>query len=248
MLRRLLELFVNAEKIGFINALKIKFQKAQIVNHKSLKFPVYLRPDTSDTTIFRHIFIEEQYKINIDFTPNFIIDAGANIGLASVYFKNAYPNATIVAIEPETENFNNCLKNTEKYSNIHAKKCGLWYRNTFTKAIDKYNLGKWGIVIEECEDDGSDNITATITVNDIMKEFNVSRIDLFKIDIETAEKPLFATNYEKWLPITKVIVIELHDRLLEGCAKTFFEAINTSIKNYTYLQVGENTVIINNDI
>ena len=55
------------------------------------------------------------------FYPNFdkneivIIDAGANIGFASVFYKNKFPNSRIVALEPEKENFNWLKKNTLKY-------------------------------------------------------------------------------------------------------------------------------------
>jgi FkbM family methyltransferase len=34
-----------------------------------------------------------------------IIDAGANIGLATLWFKAQYPKATIISIEPDAENF-----------------------------------------------------------------------------------------------------------------------------------------------
>lgn len=248
MLKRILELLINMKKIGFSNALKVKFQKADMVRLNNIKHPIHLRPKTSDTTIFRHIFIEEQYKVHLNFTPSFIIDAGANIGLASVYFKNIYPAATIVAIEPEADNYAMFQKNLKNYTQIYSEKCGLWHRNAFTTVTDKYNMGKWGMVIEECEEDGSENVSATITVNDILKKYKVDRIDVFKIDIETAEKALFSENYETWLPKTKVVIIELHDRLMKGCAQSFFNAIHLSFKNYSYFQVGENTVIVNEDI
>jgi predicted O-methyltransferase YrrM len=34
-----------------------------------------------------------------------VVDAGANIGLASLWFANQYPKAKIVCIEPDPENF-----------------------------------------------------------------------------------------------------------------------------------------------
>jgi FkbM family methyltransferase len=41
---------------------------------------------------------------NLDSTA-FIIDGGANIGIASLYFLNQYPTARLVAVEPSPANF-----------------------------------------------------------------------------------------------------------------------------------------------
>ena len=51
-------------------------------------------------------------------------------------------------------------------------------------------------------------------------------IDILKIDIEGAEKELFMDNYKTWLGKTKVIVIELHDRLDKEISGIFFKAVN----------------------
>jgi FkbM family methyltransferase len=50
---------------------------------------------------YREVFDEEVYR----FTPRtdrpHIIDAGANLGLATCYFKSRYPGATVLAFEPD---------------------------------------------------------------------------------------------------------------------------------------------------
>src|SRR5436309_569985 len=70
-------------------------------NLKGLKHTVFLRSNTSDHSAFWQIFIDKQYEYPIEFIPNTIIDCGANIGLTSVYYANKYPQATIIAVEPE---------------------------------------------------------------------------------------------------------------------------------------------------
>jgi hypothetical protein len=47
------------------------------------------------------IFGHECYSLNIKNKENpYIIDAGSYIGLSVIYFKNIYPNAEILAFEP----------------------------------------------------------------------------------------------------------------------------------------------------
>jgi FkbM family methyltransferase len=45
------------------------------------------------------------YYFETDNPLPFIIDAGAQIGMSTLYFKKQYPGAEIVAIEPNTINF-----------------------------------------------------------------------------------------------------------------------------------------------
>ena len=81
-----------------------------------------------------------------------------------------------------------------------------------------------------------------------MEKMKWRHIDILKLDIETSEKKVFLDNYESWLPKTKMVIIELHDFMEEGCSRSFFTAINKTFTNYEYMIKGENTAIINNDL
>src|SRR5687767_12488201 len=61
-----------------------------------IAFPFRLRKGTSDLLVFREVFLFKTYHIELD-KPALIIDAGANIGLTSIYFSNRFPDARIIA-------------------------------------------------------------------------------------------------------------------------------------------------------
>ncbi len=90
------------------------------------------------------------------------------------------------------------------------------------KVYDKYNMGKWAMVVEETKTEG--NVSA-ISINELLEKYQLDRIDILKVDIETSEKVVFSDNYEQWLPKTKMILIELHDWMEPACAQPFFNAI-----------------------
>lgn len=86
----------------FINFLvALGFEKIKL---NELKFPMHLRNNSSDILTFHQIFTFKEYGMNLGFVPKFIVDAGANIGLSAVFFTNKFPDATIVAVEPEKSN------------------------------------------------------------------------------------------------------------------------------------------------
>src|ERR1700730_7986688 len=82
---------------------------------------IAIRRQNSDYDTLRQVFEDREYSIGndpgrrdirsryADILSNgqrpIIIDAGANIGLATLWFKAQYPKATVIAIEPDTENF-----------------------------------------------------------------------------------------------------------------------------------------------
>ncbi len=81
------------------------------------KDPVYIRGGgSSDAIVLYQIFGAGEYKLATALeSVNFILDAGANIGLASLYFLRRYPKAKIMAVEPDSANFELCRKNLEPY-------------------------------------------------------------------------------------------------------------------------------------
>lgn len=54
----------------------------------------------------------QYHKEKSKYLPSQIIDAGANIGVSSVYFSSMYENSFIFAIEPEINNFKLLTFNT----------------------------------------------------------------------------------------------------------------------------------------
>lgn len=233
-----------------VRYLLVNFKMALGINNIRLKrnsHPINLRPKTSDLLVFHQIFTFKEYDMNIGFIPKFIIDAGANIGLASVFFTNKFPNAKIIAIEPEKNNFEMLEKNTDRYANVFIYKKALSNQSNISFDVVDKGIGNWGFATESKDLKTIykviDTVT-TITIDEILVQNNLEYIDLIKIDIEGGEKKLFESNYENWLPKTKCIIIELHDGITRGSSKNFFTAI--SKYDFSYYNRGENLFFVNN--
>ena len=223
---------------GIVFLYKKRFMPNQIISFKAsfLKFPVFLRNNSSDISTFYQIVFYQEYKIAFGFIPEIIIDLGANIGLAAVYFKNVYPNSKIISLEPEISNYNMLLKNTKEYDDIICYNVGIWNKPG-NLIVEESEQGYWASFVHEVEYISEDT-TKAITISQLIRDHKIDKIDILKIDIEGSEKELFSNNYNEWLSITKVIIIELHDHLREGSSMSFFNAL--SKYNYSISHSGEN--------
>ena len=199
-------------------------------NEIKLKVPgleekVTLRNSTSDAHCFNQVFLDLDYDFDLPFKPSFIVDCGANVGLSSLFFHRKYPDAEIVAVEPESSNFEMLVKNTKAYSGIHPYRYGIWNKNIHLEIVDESaGNDKWGFKVKETFPGAPGSIEA-ITIDEIMKRFDRDEIDILKIDIEGSEIEVFSSHFENWLPKTRIIMIELHDRGRKDCGKTFFQTL-----------------------
>lgn len=211
---------------------------------KKLKHPFSIRDNPYDFATLEEVVLKEEYDIELSFEPRTIIDGGANIGLTSIFFANKYPDAQIVSVEPEAGNFQMLRKNTKQYPNISLLNAGIWNRNTNLTIVDT-GKGHNSFTVEELSVPTKNSIEA-ISIVDILHERKWKTIDILKLDIEGSEKNVFEKNYESWLPSVKVLVIELHDRIIDGCSETVFEAL----ANYDFSREvkGENYIFINKDL
>jgi FkbM family methyltransferase len=219
----------------------IKFGLGYVSNIKlsTIKYPFFLRAKTSDVSVFSQVFLRNEYDIEFD-NPKIVIDGGANVGLFAIWIKNKYPDAKIVCVEPDPENFAILQKNVAPYDGIYCANCGLWDKDTKLRVYDKYNIGKWAMIVEEDLKDGN---IAAMSISTLFRKYDISNCDVLKLDVETSEKQIFSANFEEWLPKVKNVVIELHDRMQAGCSKPFFEAINKCCSQYEFLTSGENVVL-----
>jgi FkbM family methyltransferase len=229
---------------GFNLAMKYRFDRIEDLKLPGIKGKFSLRSNTTDKATFYQVFIKKQYNIGLPEKPNIIVDGGANIGLFTILMKNRFPDSKIICIEPDPENFDLLQKNVLVYENVYCENCGLWNKDTLLDVYDKYNGGKCAMIVDE----NKEGKIKSISLDTLLKKYSINKIDVLKLDIETSEKNLFKENFQNWLAKTKVIIIELHDWMETGCSKTFFQAINSVIKSYSYSHSGENVIIINNDI
>jgi FkbM family methyltransferase len=73
---------------------------------------------------FREIFVHEIYGFETSNPTPLIFDCGANIGMASLYFRMRYPNAHIIAFDPSKTIAPYLLHNIEK-QNIDLQQCAI---------------------------------------------------------------------------------------------------------------------------
>jgi FkbM family methyltransferase len=226
---------------GLVCAMKGKLREARIpwttkttkkptlleMNRPDIKFPFYLRVPSSDVPTFEQIFIDKEYNFDVKSPPKTIVDAGANIGLASIYFTNKFPNSNIIAVEPEESNFEILKTNVAPYDNIIPIRAALWHENKEITLVDP-DAGKWGFMTQE-----RDNIEESfgeilqevqgVTVDTIMKEHRIEHIDILKIDIEGAEREVLR-DPSSWLGKVDALIVELHERMKPGCELSFYNA------------------------
>jgi len=219
-------------QVGLWNTLKIiyykeicKKNKVFHINLKGYKHPIYLRTNTSDILVFLQVFVQKEYELNLKQNPKFIIDGGANIGLTTIYLKNSFPDATLLSIEPESGNFKILEKNCEEYSNVTPINAALWSHETTLQIENNYD-SEWSFsTTPKSENKNSSGVVAK-TIEGLILEHDLPKIDLVKIDIEGAEKELFKSGNLDWLNNTDELIIELHDGMAEDVTKIFFNALN----------------------
>lgn len=224
----------------------LKFSSA---NQYSFFFPslnhrVILRRLTSDFSVFRQICMNGEYDITFPIAPKIIIDAGANIGLASLHFYSRFPEAKIYALEPDAGNFVVLQKQVMDIPSIQTFKLALWNKRE-NLVLDSGGADAWGIQVRQPKAE-EHNLVFGIDLLSFMIEQRIEIIDLLKIDVEGSEVELFTENFEYWLKRTKILVIELHENLRPGCERVFHNAIQSI--NHRIEYSGENIVVYNIDV
>ena len=118
-----------------------------------IRTPVHIRLGTTDVRVYEEVLLWGEYAFDLPFSPKVIVNAGANIGMASIYFTHRYPEAKIIAIEPEASNFAVLVKNVQPYPTIIPIHAALWNRDgeiSVSEPDPRTGVtGKWGFVTHE---------------------------------------------------------------------------------------------------
>jgi len=171
--------------------------------------PVIVRPGTTDAIVFDNNLVRRAYAcVRPRTPPRFIVDAGANVGYASAYFLSRFPDARVVALEPEPGNAAAARRNLAPYGErVVLLECGLWPRVARLRVRPTERADS--VQVEEAAD-GEPWDCDAVDLPTLLARFQRRRIDLLKCDIEGAEERLFAVDADAWLERTECIVAEIH--------------------------------------
>lgn len=184
-------------------------------------YEVSLRLRTSDIPTFIQVFVGREYESpNLPQIANVIVDLGANIGLATVFFGLKYPAATIICVEPEDANFATMLGNIDALGDrVQKRQAAVWktdgFINLHTESESGESLDAWGVQVSD-RVDPSNKTTQCYKLATLMDEVGIATVDILKIDIEGAELEVFSSGTDEWLPRVRLIIIETHDRFRPG--------------------------------
>ena len=242
---------VKNRRIGLYNGINIwanllQGNKAVVLKETEYYNSLHLRPNHADWIAFEQVFRYLCYGVleEID-SIRTVIDAGANIGLSSVYFSKRLDAPQIIALEPETGNFKQALLNTNGLQNVEILNGALWFKSGKVQ-IANPDEGALGFQVKEYN--SNDGAVTAYTFQEILHMKGWDTVDLLKIDIEGAEKELLdSTLHENWLMKVRILIIELHDRIRPGCSLSFFRAISR-LTNIRLTVSGENLVVVNLDL
>ena len=172
-----------------------------------------------------------------------ILDAGANIGAAAVFFAMHFPRAHIVALEPARDNYELLRANTAGLD-VDARCAAIGAQDGEASLLDP-GEGEWGY--RAVPGDGGERVAVHAASRVVAEKLAAGYVPyIAKIDIEGGEQELFSAH-TGWADNFALLIIELHDWLLPraGSARNFLRW--AAWRDRDFVHIGENIFSIANE-
>jgi FkbM family methyltransferase len=174
----------------------------------------------SDLQVFEQLMLHNEYVPAIEILnefgikPSTMIDAGANIGLATIYFKAFFPDLSVLAIEPSTPIYVRAKTHFDnnQLTDVTTMNAAVWCENTRLQIDNSFGDGEdWATrTIQGKDEQGT---VDAFSIPTLLAKMNWQQVDILKMDIEGAESDVFRDRQEveNWLGLVQCLIIEIHD-------------------------------------
>lgn len=154
------------------------------------------------------IFVHQSLAFSTDVRAPRILDCGANIGLASLYFKHRYPHARLTAFEPDPWLAAICRRNVARndaMDDVEIKDAAVWTADgTLEFVCEGTDSGAIAALHHPIE--GPVSRVPSLRLRDWLHE----PVDLLKLDIEGAELPVLDDCRDR-LTNVRAMIVEVHE-------------------------------------
>ena len=160
--------------------------------------------------IYLTVFWLGEYKFVSEKRNPVIIDGGAHIGIGVLFFKKLYPDAKVIAIEPDPRNIKLLKDNISKQnlSDVILEQSALSHKNTPVN-LYRYSWSWSNSIVNEVWGNKEQAIDAITIPSILLSHIINEEIAFLKLDIEGAEYEVLNEAKDK-LSLVKEMVIEFH--------------------------------------
>ena len=212
-------------RIAFLSSKRRLGQPGQWVVLRGILHPICIRPGTEDIgSILNNIFREEYGQFPNSFDPSTIVDAGAYIGDTSAYFLSRFKSARVFALEPNPESYDIAKKNLSFYGDRVLLMSVALSKQDGAVRISGSATGA------AVSDSGYEVRSACMDT--LMHDFQISKIDLLKMDIEGSELEVLRLNESDWLRKVRLLLLETHGQEIEKAVLPVIESYGFSISRF----------------
>lgn len=140
-----------------------------------------------------------------------IVDVGANVGLASAYFRLHYEQAEIVSIEPDGRAYFFLEKNATSIGGCKTFFCGLSNCNSAANLF-QMDSSVYSTKMAYSNTMGQQEIKL-FNAPEMFHGVGIDNIDILKMDTEGFEIPILHSLYRDYIQNVKVIYLEFHSHV-----------------------------------
>ncbi len=162
--------------------------------------------------LYREIFTRQQYYFRADCEAPLILDCGANLGMASLYFKWLYPKSRVQAFEPDPATFQLLKQNiVQNNLDVEAHNCALWDEDGEVDFfVDSGNPGTLLMSTEISRMNGESIKVPACRLSNFID----GTVDFLKLDVEGAEHKVLRDLVQTGkMSAIRQMVVEYHHRL-----------------------------------
>lgn len=193
---------------------------------------VFARPGTEDHATLASVF-RDQYHLPPARLPDapVILDLGCNCGYTVVHYKTLYPDARVIGVELDEGNLAVAKRNAYRLAGVELFHAAVSHREG---AVAYNALAKEDAYRVDPPPHGEPfamKTVSAISVQSLLRQCGVGRVDFAKIDIEGEEVPLFDEAHGLgWLDAVQSLNVEVHaaspvlNRLLATLERRGFRA------------------------
>lgn len=199
--------------------------------------PVSIRGRTTNAWILNQLLVCREYGGLLKSPPQRIIDGGANIGLASVFWSHEFPGVEIIAVEPDSDNYELLTLNTKHLSNVTPVHGGVWSKTTKLSVL-YVKAEKYAIQVVEDQECGT---IRGYGIEELLSMRDWDSVDVVKLDVEGSEVEILRDNSERWIDRIGTLIVELHPTKAPAGAGSLFKAFSGQEIELSWR--GENLVV-----